>query len=89
MYGLRGRRNVQFRSPLFFSVSPANVQPSFNCRSTVVQPDLQSGCFLKYRQIANLPERINLPERAILLERINLPEQSQNNVIYTQQYFKS
>ena len=37
--------------------------------SIVVQPDLQSGCFLKYRQIANLPERINLPE------------QSQNNVI--------
>ena len=69
MYGLRGRRNVQFRSPLFFSVSQANVQPLFNCRSTVVQPDLQSGCFLKYRQIANLPERINLPE------------QSQNNVI--------
>ena len=81
MYGLRGRRNVQFRSPLFFSVSPANLQPLFNCRSTVVQPDLQSGCFLKYRQIANLPERINLPERAILLKRIILPEQSQNNVI--------
>ena len=38
--------------------------------SIVVQPDLQSGCFLKYRQIANLPERIN-----------HLPEQSQNNVI--------
>ena len=29
----------------------------------VVQPDLQSGCSRLFRQIANLPERRNLPER--------------------------
>ena len=31
-------------------------------RIDAVQPDLQSGCFLIFRQIANLPVRNNLPD---------------------------